>query len=147
VAIPTAQQRMLLQRSGNVCAFPDCRLLLTAPGPPENPVVVLGEMASRPSLTASRTPAPRRLATPSPLTPASAATRPVSPVGQEDAGSADASVSEHAADTGSGHNASRLGRAACWREQQSGEVSRSSGRLVWRRGLVLCTGHETGRVR
>lgn len=45
MAIPVAQQRMLLQRSGNVCAFPDCRLLLTAPGPPENPVVVLGEMA------------------------------------------------------------------------------------------------------
>ena len=45
MAIPIAQQRMLLQRSGNVCAFPDCRLLLTAVGPPENPVVVLGEMA------------------------------------------------------------------------------------------------------
>jgi hypothetical protein len=45
VAIPIAQQRMLLQRSGNVCAFPACRLLLTAAGPPENPVVVLGEMA------------------------------------------------------------------------------------------------------
>jgi len=45
MAIPVAQQRMLLQRSGNVCAFPDCRLLLTAAGPPENPVVVLGEMA------------------------------------------------------------------------------------------------------
>ena len=45
MAIPIAQQRMLLQRSGNVCAFPDCRLLLTAAGPPDNPVVVLGEMA------------------------------------------------------------------------------------------------------
>lgn len=45
MSIPIAQQRMLLQKSGNVCAFPDCRLLLTAAGPPENPVVVLGEMA------------------------------------------------------------------------------------------------------
>jgi hypothetical protein len=45
VAIPVAQQRMLLQRSGNVCAFPDCRLLLTTPGPPDNPVIVLGEIA------------------------------------------------------------------------------------------------------
>lgn len=45
MAIPVAQQRMLLQRSGNVCAFPDCRLLLTAPGAPDNPVIVLGEIA------------------------------------------------------------------------------------------------------
>jgi hypothetical protein len=45
VAIPVAQQRRLLQRSGNVCAFPACRLLLTAVGTPDDPVVVLGEMA------------------------------------------------------------------------------------------------------
>lgn len=45
MSIPVAQQRMLLQRSGNVCAFPDCRLLLTAEGTPDDPVVVLGEMA------------------------------------------------------------------------------------------------------
>ena len=45
MAIPLAQQRKLLQRSGNMCAFPDCRLLLTAEGTPEDPVVVLGEIA------------------------------------------------------------------------------------------------------
>lgn len=45
MAIPIAQQRMVLQRSGNICAFPDCGLLLTAVGPPDNPVVVLGEIA------------------------------------------------------------------------------------------------------
>lgn len=45
MAIPLAQQRRLLQRSGNMCAFPDCRLLLTAEGTPDDPVVVLGEMA------------------------------------------------------------------------------------------------------
>ena len=45
VAIPMAQQRRLLQRSGNLCAFPNCRLLLTTPGDPTDPVVVLGEIA------------------------------------------------------------------------------------------------------
>jgi hypothetical protein len=35
----------LLQRSGNICAFPGCRLLLTAEGTPKDPVVVLGEIA------------------------------------------------------------------------------------------------------
>jgi hypothetical protein len=45
VSIPASQQRKLAQRSGNVCAFPDCRLLLTAEGPPGDPVVVLGQMA------------------------------------------------------------------------------------------------------
>ena len=45
MAIPMAQQRRLLQRSGNLCAFPSCRLLLTAPGTPDDPVVVLGEIA------------------------------------------------------------------------------------------------------
>lgn len=45
VAVPQAQQRRLLQRSGNVCAFPDCRVLLTAQGSSDDPVVVLGEIA------------------------------------------------------------------------------------------------------
>lgn len=45
MAIPISQQRKLLQRSGNVCAFPDCRLLLTAEGTADDPVVVLGEIA------------------------------------------------------------------------------------------------------
>jgi hypothetical protein len=44
-AIPLAQQRKLLQRSGNMCAFPSCGVLLTAEGTPEDPVVVLGEIA------------------------------------------------------------------------------------------------------
>ncbi|MGW1042159.1 HNH endonuclease [Streptomyces sp. NPDC002547] len=45
MAVPVAQQRKLTQRSGNICAFPGCGLLLTAQGTPEDPVVVLGEMA------------------------------------------------------------------------------------------------------
>ncbi|MFJ9707323.1 HNH endonuclease [Streptomyces sp. NPDC101234] len=45
VAVPVSQQRKLSQRSGNICAFPDCGLLLTAQGTEEEPVVVLGEMA------------------------------------------------------------------------------------------------------
>lgn len=45
MAVPLAQQRKLLQRSGNVCAFPDCRVLLTAEGTADDPVVVLGEIA------------------------------------------------------------------------------------------------------
>lgn len=45
MAIPIAQQRKLLQRSGNMCAFPDCRRLLTSEGSPDDPVVVLGEIA------------------------------------------------------------------------------------------------------
>lgn len=45
MAIPIAQQRKLLQRSGNMCAFPGCGLLLTAEGTPDDPVVVLGEIA------------------------------------------------------------------------------------------------------
>jgi hypothetical protein len=59
MAIPLAQQRKLLQRSGNVCAFPGCWVLLTAEGAPEDPVVVLGEIAhivaeARAVLAASR---------------------------------------------------------------------------------------------
>jgi hypothetical protein len=45
MAIPLAQQRKVLQRSGNICAFPGCRLLLTTEGTDEDPVVVLGEIA------------------------------------------------------------------------------------------------------
>jgi hypothetical protein len=45
VAIPMAQQRKVLQRSGNTCAFPGCRLLLTTEGTEDDPVVVLGEIA------------------------------------------------------------------------------------------------------
>ncbi|MCX4481556.1 hypothetical protein OOK44_34825 [Streptomyces cellulosae] len=45
MAVPVAQQRKLTQRSGNICAFPECGLLLTAQGTPQDPVVVLGEMA------------------------------------------------------------------------------------------------------
>ncbi len=45
VAVPVAQQRKLTQRSANICAFPECGLLLTAQGTSEDPVVVLGEMA------------------------------------------------------------------------------------------------------
>jgi hypothetical protein len=45
VAVLPSQQRKLAQLSGNVCAFPDCHLLLTAEGTPDDPVVVLGEMA------------------------------------------------------------------------------------------------------
>jgi hypothetical protein len=45
VAILPSQQRKLAQLSGNICAFPDCHLLLTANGTPDDPVVVLGEMA------------------------------------------------------------------------------------------------------
>lgn len=46
MAIPIARQWIVLQRSGNVCAFPDCRVQLTAAGSPESPVVVFGEMAN-----------------------------------------------------------------------------------------------------
>jgi hypothetical protein len=45
VAIPISQQRKLLQRSGNMCAFPDCKQLLTTEGTSDDPVVVLGEIA------------------------------------------------------------------------------------------------------
>ncbi|MYS20489.1 hypothetical protein GA0115240_120411 [Streptomyces sp. DvalAA-14] len=45
MAVPVAQQRKLTQRSGNICAFPECGLLLTAEGTQEDPVVVLGEIA------------------------------------------------------------------------------------------------------
>src|SRR5438067_1695875 len=45
VSIPEAEQRKLFARSGNRCAFSDCRRLLTADGSPPDRTVVLGEMA------------------------------------------------------------------------------------------------------
>jgi hypothetical protein len=45
VSVPEAEQRKLFVRSGNRCAFADCRRLLTAEGSPPDRLVVLGEMA------------------------------------------------------------------------------------------------------
>jgi hypothetical protein len=45
MAISQAEQRIIQQKSGNRCAFPNCRRLLTANSTPENREVVLGEMA------------------------------------------------------------------------------------------------------
>lgn len=45
MSIPEAEQRRLFGRSGNRCAFPDCRRLLTADDSPPDRLVVLGEMA------------------------------------------------------------------------------------------------------
>ncbi len=42
--IPISQQRILFQRSGNRCAFPDCGRVLTSTSP-SGETVVLGEMA------------------------------------------------------------------------------------------------------
>ena len=44
MSIPEAEQRKLFARSGNRCAFPDCRRLLTADGSPPDRLVVLGEV-------------------------------------------------------------------------------------------------------
>jgi len=45
VAIPQREQRILQQRSGNMCAFPDCRRLLTVQHGSDGEVALLGEMA------------------------------------------------------------------------------------------------------
>lgn len=45
MAIPESEQRKLFARSGNRCAFPECRRVLTADGSPPDRLVVLGEMA------------------------------------------------------------------------------------------------------
>jgi len=45
VSIPTREQRILQQKSGNVCAFEDCRRVLTVEMEPGSPDVLLGEMA------------------------------------------------------------------------------------------------------
>ncbi|WP_253886226.1 tetratricopeptide repeat protein [Actinokineospora diospyrosa] len=43
--MPVAEQRKLFQRSGDMCAFPDCRRALTAPRTDSDPVTSLGEIA------------------------------------------------------------------------------------------------------
>lgn len=43
--VPSSQQGILFQRSGNQCAFPDCNRVLTAASSPVDEVVVLGEVA------------------------------------------------------------------------------------------------------
>jgi HNH endonuclease len=45
MAIPAREQRILLQRSGNRCAFPHCRRVLTAEDSPPDRAVILGEIA------------------------------------------------------------------------------------------------------
>jgi len=45
VSVPDAEQRRLFARSGNRCAFPACRRVLTADGHPPDRLVVLGEVA------------------------------------------------------------------------------------------------------
>jgi hypothetical protein len=45
MAVPLREQRLLLQKSGNRCAFPGCRRMLTAGGSPVDRPVVLGEVA------------------------------------------------------------------------------------------------------
>jgi len=45
VSVPEAEQRKLFVRSGNRCAFPACRRVLTAEESPPDRLVVLGEMA------------------------------------------------------------------------------------------------------
>src|SRR5260370_15183691 len=45
MAIPPREQRILSQRSGNRCAFQDCRRRLTAEDSPPDRAVILGEIA------------------------------------------------------------------------------------------------------
>lgn len=45
VAVPISELRILFQKSGNRCAFPACRRLLTAEGNTNDPDVSLGEVA------------------------------------------------------------------------------------------------------
>jgi hypothetical protein len=45
MSIPQKDLRVLFQRSGNICAFPDCGELLTSPDEGEDPNVVLSEVA------------------------------------------------------------------------------------------------------
>lgn len=45
MAVPLSEQRILLQKSGNRCAFPDCRRVLTAKATLSDRTVVLGEIA------------------------------------------------------------------------------------------------------
>jgi hypothetical protein len=45
MALPLKEQRILFLKSGNRCAFPDCRRMLTAEASPPDGPVVLGEVA------------------------------------------------------------------------------------------------------
>jgi len=45
LAVPVSEQRKLLQRSGNICAYPGCRARLTSAGTDSDPLVVVSEMA------------------------------------------------------------------------------------------------------
>ncbi len=45
MAVPLREQRILLQRSGNRCAFPHCRRVLTAEDSPPDRAIILGEIA------------------------------------------------------------------------------------------------------
>ncbi len=45
MAVPLKEQRILFQKSGNRCAFPDCRRVLTADASPIDGPVVLGDIA------------------------------------------------------------------------------------------------------
>lgn len=45
MAISPTEQRKLFARSGNRCAFTDCRRVLTADGSPPDQIVILGEVA------------------------------------------------------------------------------------------------------
>lgn len=43
--VPPREQRLVTQKSGNICAFPDCRILLTSSIGSDGDVVVLGQIA------------------------------------------------------------------------------------------------------
>lgn len=45
MAIPQSEQRILQQKSGNRCGFPECRRVLTSDSSPNDREVILGEMA------------------------------------------------------------------------------------------------------
>lgn len=45
MSVPSAEQRKVLQRSGNRCAFPPCRIELTVPATDDDPLATMGEIA------------------------------------------------------------------------------------------------------
>ena len=45
MSVPESEQRKLHQRSGNRCAFPDCRVILTVAATSDDRMAVLGENA------------------------------------------------------------------------------------------------------
>lgn len=45
MGIPWSELKLVLQKSGNICAFPGCRKLLTADASPSDRPVVLGDVA------------------------------------------------------------------------------------------------------